>query len=72
MEECNKNIEETSLIKINSIKCKSNSSISYIVLFSVFFTISIGIATYLVYYKHINHNAKNVSVYDYVYQRKNY
>ena len=36
IEECNKNIEETSLIKINSIKSKDNSCILYIVLFSIF------------------------------------
>ena len=33
IEECNENIEETSLIKINSVKCKSNSCILYIVYF---------------------------------------
>ena len=33
IEQCNENIEETSLIKINSVKCKSNSCILYIVLF---------------------------------------
>ena len=33
IEEFNENIEETSLIKINSTKCKSNSCILYIVLF---------------------------------------
>ena len=69
-EECNENIEETSLI--NSSQCKSNSCILYIVLFSIFFTINIGIATYFIYYKYINHNKKNISKYDYVYQRKNY
>ena len=72
IEECTENIEETSLTKINSTKCKSNSCILYIMLFSVFFTINIGIATYFIYYKHINHNKENVSVYDYVHQRKNY
>ena len=72
IEECNENIEETSLIKINSTKCKSNSCILYIVLFSIFFTINIGIATYFVYYKYMNHNKENVSKYDYVYQAKNY
>ena len=36
IEECNENIEETSLIKINSTKCKSNSCILYIVLFLIF------------------------------------
>ena len=54
IEECN--IEETSLVKINSAMCKSNYCILY----------------YFVYYKYINHNKKHVSVCDYVYQRKNY
>ena len=70
IEQCNENIEETSLVKINSTKCKSNC-ILYIVLFSIIFTINIGTATYFVYYKHINHNKENVSVYDYVYRTKN-
>ena len=70
IEECNENIEEASLI--NSSKCKSNSCILYIVLFSIFFTINIGIAAYFIYCKYINHNKKNVSKYDYVYQGKNY
>ena len=72
IEECNENIEETSLIKINSTKCKSNSCILYIVLFSIFFAINIVIATYFVYCKYFNHNKENVSVCDYVHQRKNY
>ena len=64
IEECSENIEETNLIKTNLTKCKSNSCILDIVLFSILFTINIGIATYLVYYKYINHNEENVSVYD--------
>ena len=60
------------LIKINSKKCKSNSCMLYIVLFSIFFTINIGIAIYFIYYKYINHNEENVSKFDYVYQRKHY
>ena len=66
----NEDIEETSLI--NSAKCKSNCCILYIVLFSMFFKINIGIATYFIYYKYRNNNKKNVSKYDHVYQRKNY
>ena len=50
IEECNENIEETSLIKINLAKCKSNSCILYIVLFSILFPINIRIATYFLYY----------------------
>ena len=71
IEECNENIEETSLIKISSTRCKSNSCILHIVLFLIFFTINIGIATYFVYYKYLSRNEENVSVFD-VYQRKNY
>ena len=71
IEEYYENIEESSLTKINSTKCKRNSCILYIVLFSIFFTINIGITTYFFYYKYINHNEENISVYDYVYQRKN-
>ena len=70
--ECNENIDETSLVKINLAKCKSKSCILYIVLFSLFFTINIGIAAYFVYYKYVNHNKENVSIYYYVYQRKSY
>ena len=58
IEEYNENIEETSLIKINSAKCKSNSCILYIVLFSVLFTINIRIATYFLYYIYVNRNKK--------------
>ena len=71
IKECNENIEEISLI--NSRKCKSNYfCILYIVLLSIFFAINIGIGTYFIYYKYINHNKENVSKYDCVYQRKNY
>ena len=72
IQECNENVEETSLVKINSTNCKGKSCILYIVLFLICFAINIGVATYFVYYKYINHNKENVSVYDYVYQRKNY
>ena len=71
IEECNENIdEEVKILDKSEDKC--SSCILHIVLFSIFFTINIGIATYFVYYKYINHNEENVSVYDYVYQRKNY
>ena len=72
VEECNENIEETSLVKINSTKCKHNSCILYIVLSLIFFTINIRIGAYFVYYKYINCNKENVSAYDYVYHAKNY
>ena len=72
VEECNENIEEISLVKINSTKCKHNSCILYIVLFSIFFTINIGIGAYFVYYRYMNHNKENVSAFDYVYHAKHY
>ena len=58
VEECNENIEETSLVKINSTKCKHNSCILYIVLFSIFFTIIVGTGAYFAYYKYTNRNKK--------------
>ena len=54
----------------NEDKC--SSYILYAVLFSIFFTTNIGIATYFVYYKYINHNKENVSKYEYTYQAENY
>ena len=69
----NEMIGETSLVKINSTKCKHNSCILYVVLFSIFFTINVGIAAYFVYYKYMNRNKENVSkYYYYIYQTKNY
>ena len=71
-DECNETIEETSLVKINSTKCKHNSCILYIVLFSIFLTINVGIGAYFVYYKYVNRNKENVFKCDYVYQTENY
>ena len=70
VDECDENIDEVKIVSESKNKC--NSCILYIVLFSVFFTINVGIATYFVYYKYMNCNKENVSVYDYVYQTKNY
>ena len=72
IDECTETIEETSLVKFNSKKCKHNYCKLYIVLFSIFFTINVGIGAYFAYYKHANPNKKNVSKYDYVYQTENY
>ena len=70
VEECSENIDEVKIVSKNKDKC--SSCILYIVLFSIFFTINVGIATYFAYYKYMNHNKENVSKYDYVYQSKNY
>ena len=74
VDECDENIgKETSLVESNSIKCKHNSCILYIVLFSIFFTINVGIGAYFVYYKYMNLKKENVcKYYDYVYRTKNY
>ena len=73
VEKCNESIEETRLVEKalakNENKHKCSSCTMYIVLFSVMFTINIGITTYFVYYKYINRNKENVSKYDYTYQR---
>ena len=74
VEECTENVEEAKIAEItlteNIHKCSSCTL--YIVLFSIIFTINIGIATYFVYYKYMNRNKENVSRYDYVYQARNY
>ena len=66
IEECNENVEEpkitgTTLFECNSVelknKCKSSCTI-FVVLIVVVFTICIGIGTYFVYYKYMNHSKK--------------
>ena len=71
VDECNETVDEKVKILDNN-ENKGNSCILYIVQFSIFFTINIGIATYFVYYKYVNRNKENVCIYDYVYQTKNY
>ena len=69
IDECNETIDEekpTPAENENSYKC--NFWAVYIVLFSVFFTINVGIVAYFALYKYVNRNKKNVSRYDYVYQ----
>ena len=72
VEEYNETIDEVKLTKItlpeNEKSYKSNSSILYIVLFSIFFTINVGIVAYFAYYKYTNRKKKNVSKYDDIYQ----
>ena len=70
VKEYNEIVDEVKIVGKNEDKC--SSCILYIVLFSIFFTINFGIATYFVYYKYMNHNEENVSKYDYVYPGKNY
>ena len=69
-DECDENIDEVKIV--SESKYKRNSCILYIVLFSVFFIINVGIGAYFVYYKCVNRNKENVSKYRYVYQMENY
>ena len=70
VEEWGENVdEEVKILDKNEDKC--SSCILYVVLFSIFFTINVGIATYFAYYKYMNRNKENVSKYAYIYQRKN-
>ena len=65
-------VEEVKIANKNEHKNKGSSCILNIVLFTIMFTINIGIATYFVYYKYMNRNEENFSKYGYVYQAKNY
>ena len=68
VEESNEIVEEVKIVIENKNKC--SSCIFYVALFSIFFTNNIGVATYFVYYRYINHNKENVSKYYYAYQEK--
>ena len=75
VEECNENIDEAKLTEIALFEHKNECVCYYtvfIVLGVIVLTICIGISTYFVYYKYMNRNKENVSVYDYVYHAKNY
>ena len=71
VEGCTETVEEVKIASKNEPKNKCSSCILYIVLLTIIFTINIGVATYFVYYKYVNHNEENVSKYGYVYQAKN-
>ena len=74
VEECNENIDEAKLTEIALFEHK-NECVCYYAVFIVFAVIalivSIGIGAYY-NYKYISPNKENVSIYDYVYQAKNY
>ena len=76
VEECTEIIDEAEITEItqaeNEHKNKCSSCTLYIVLFSIFFTILIGIGIFFVYYKYMSRNKENVSKYDCTYQAKNY
>ena len=65
VEECTENIDKVKMVEITLAKheneyekeCKSSCTL-YIVLLLIIFTINIGISTFFVYYKHMNHDKK--------------
>ena len=65
-DKCDENIDEVKIVSESKNKC--NSCILCIPLFSIFFTVNVGIAAYFVYYKYMNRNKQTASRYDYVYQ----
>ena len=74
VEECNENIDEAKLTEIALFEHKNECVCYYtvfIVLAVIALTVSIGIGAYFTY-KYIKRNKENVSIYDYVYQAKNY
>ena len=72
VKECTENIEEIKLVEKTSAKNENKHNYSsctvYIALFSTILVINIGIGTYFVYYKYLNHNKENIFKYDYTYQ----
>ena len=61
VDKCDENTDEVKIVSESKHKCYS--CILYILLFSIFLTINVGIATYFFYYKYTNRNKEN----DYVY-----
>ena len=60
--ECTENIDEVKLAKITLAELENvNKCTLYIVLFSIIFTINIGVGTFFVYYKYMNHDKKEVA-----------
>ena len=64
VDECTENTEETNFVEINSVKCKHNSCILHIALFSIIFIINAGIGAYFVYHKYVNRNKENIFKYE--------
>ena len=74
VEECGENVDKAKLAGITLFEYENEFVYFYtvfIVLAVIALTVSIGISAYFTY-KHIKRNKENVSIYDYVYQAKNY
>ena len=70
-----RNIDDAKLTETALLEHKNEYTCYYkvfIVLAVIALAISIGINAYFVYYKYMNRNKENVSVYDYVYHAKKY
>ena len=67
IDKCNETIDELKLTKRTHTENKNKNSYKhnfctvYIVLFSIFFIINVGIGTYFFYYKYVIRNKRNVS-----------
>ena len=69
IEECTENVAEAKIPGITLFECNSaehknkcrSSCTTYDVLIVIIFTICIGIGTYFIYYKYMNHSKKNCS-----------
>ena len=73
VEECNENIDEAKLTKMALFEHKNECVCCYtvfIVLGVIVLTFCIEISTYFVYYRYMNCNKENVSLYNYVYHAK--
>ena len=73
-EECTENIDEAKLAGVALFEHVNECVCSYtvcIVLAVIALTVRIGVGAYFTY-KYISRNKENVSIYDYVYQAKNY
>ena len=74
VEEYGRNVDEVKLAGVTLFEHENECVCFYtvfIVLAVIALTVSIGISTYFTY-KYIKRNKENVSIYDYVYQGKNY
>ena len=62
VEECTENIDEVKIARMTLFECRNECKPSctiYVILIEIVFAISIGIGTYFIYYKYMNHNKKN-------------
>ena len=74
VEECTEYTDEVKTAGMALLECRNECKslcTTYVVLIAIVFTISIGIGTYFIYYKYMNHDKETASKYDYIYQASN-